>query len=297
MLTRKHNNTRSLAGLLSWVKLFLWIFQNRGRRTYGKETVRYLMEKYLYEYSLQKEDYVNAEEFVSRIHEVCVPRKTYKLKRIGRITDSGYFAPESMQFDLIISGGIGKNNDFEYYYATKGSKVVAIDPTIPCLPIEHPNIIHLKQWLSAENSPSTSETSIRHLIESYPARKKLLKIDIEGGEYAAIHASLNKLSEFSLIVVEFHDMFKLADKEFRNKFSEILDSIEKHFVPICFKSNNWRNFVQFGRSFVPEVFEVVFVNKESKNSVNRGTEFDAQNVINCVNNPSRIAIPDSPFNH
>lgn len=286
-----------ILGLFKWMKLFNKIFRGRGKGTYGKEIVEYLIEKYVYEYSMQKRDYDEAEKFITKIHQICIPEKVYKLKRIGRASDSGYFIPELMQFELVIAGGIGKNNDFEYYYASKGSKVVAIDPTIKRLPSEHPNITHVKKWIRGQDNILKRDMSIKYLIETNPAKRKLLKLDIEGSEYSALHGCLYELEHFDLIVVEFHNMFKLGDERFRKSFSEILDTIASHFVSICFKSNNWRNHVQFGINFVPEVFEVVFVNRGKLNFLRIGTPNDSSDMRNCLNNPNRLRIPDEPLVH
>lgn len=285
---------KSMIGLLSWFKLFISILANRGKATYGKENVEYLITKYLYENTLLLKNYAEAEAFIRELIEVCVPKQKWKVKRVGKVTDSGYFVPPKIDFDFVISGGIGKNNDFEYHYAERGARVVAVDPTVETLPSPHNNIQHLKLWISSRTSARKKTINLESLIGmKQNCQKMLLKLDIEGGEYEALESSRHHLALFDVIVVEFHDMFKLGDDHFRQRINDILSVIGNHFVSFSFSSNNWKNFVQFGSAFTPETFEVVFVNNRCVPLLELAKE--SLDLFDYRNNPHRLSIPNEPF--
>ena len=285
---------KSTIGFLGWLKLFISILSNRGKTTYGKENVTYLITKYIYENTLLLKNYEDAEAFVGELIEVCVPTQNWQVQRIGKNSDSGYFMPRNFEFEYVISGGIGKNNDFEYWYAQQGARVVAVDPTVEALPSPHRNIEHLKLWISSHTSARQKTINLENLIEmKQNAHKMLLKLDIEGGEYEALESSRHYLAQFDVIVIEFHEMFKLGDNCFRLRLHNILSAIRENFVSLSFSSNNWKNFIQFGSAFTPETFEVVFINNRCVPFLELATE--SLDLRDYRNNPRRLPIPNEPF--
>jgi hypothetical protein len=287
-----------LLGFVSWIKLFVQIFLGRGKDSYGKEMIDYLVNKFRFEYLAEKNQYAEAQKLIAQVIQVCVPFQVYKLVRVGKATDSGYFMPESIEFDYLIAGGIGKNNDFEHFYASAGVTVVAFDPTVEKLPRPHKNIKHEKLWLRGETSYSsrTDDKDIQEVLSSIPSNiKVMLKLDVEGDEYSILDSLIGNFHKFEVILIEFHEMYKLSDLEFRVRIERILKNISQDFNAVSFKSNNWRNFVQFGNAFIPEVFEVVFINKKNMKFVKKGSRADLQNYETYSNNPKRLNVPDSPI--
>lgn len=238
-------------------------------------------------------NYEAAEKLVQELNHWCLPKKPWHLERIGRETDGGYWIPKGLSFELLISGGVGKNNDFEFHYAERGCKVIAFDPTIKKLPRPNANIELRRIWLKGNSNERNSET-LQKVIQGHAMLNGIIvKLDIEGDEYDVILNSLDAFSAVDVLVIEFHDLYKLSDPVFAGDIREIMQQITASFSPVSFSSNNWRNHVQFGFSFVPEAFEVVFVaNRLTRNlTYEQGLPLDS----NCTNNPNRLQIPNLPF--
>lgn len=284
---------KRILGLISWLRAFIFIFQNRGKNTYGKDTIIYLAKKYILEFSMPLSDYEAAEKLVQELNTWCIPKKSWHLERVGRETDGGYWIPKGLSFELLISGGVGKNNDFEFYYAERGCKVIAFDPTIKKLPRPHANIELRRVWLKGNSNERNSETLQKVIQGNTLFNGIMVKLDIEGDEYDVILNSLDALAAVDALVIEFHDLYKLCDPAFAADIREIMQEITSRFSPVSFSSNNWRNHVQFGFSFVPEVFEVVFVANGLMKNLTYEQGLPVEN--KCANNPNRLRIPNLPF--
>lgn len=281
---------KRLVNLWDYWLLFRKIFVKREIRV---TTINYLLEKNKFEFLLPKAGYKKAELLVEAIERVCVPRERVHLERVGEHSDSGYWIPPNYAINFVIGAGVGANNDLEYHFANLGAEVLAVDPTVRGLPKPHRNIKHVKSWLSNTSDPKSKKTSISELLTySRKDNTRLLKLDIEGGEYESLVSALGLLSSFQIIIIEFHEMYKLGDEVFRKRIESILFTLEVQFEAVSFTSNNWRPFVQFGNAFVPEVFEVVFVNKSSLNKLKRE---ELGEKVNYPNNPNRLEVPNQPF--
>lgn len=285
---------KRVIGLIGWLKLFVSILKNRGKTTYGKETIAYLVEKYTLEFSMPLIQYQAAEKFVQEIALWCLPQRSWSLERIGGDRDGGYWIPRGLNFDLLISGGIGKNNNFEFHFAEKGCKVLAFDPTVKTVPRLHPGIDHRRVWLKANTGNRKDRESLKRCIkENSQFKRTLVKLDIEGDEYEVLMDSLEILPAVDLFVVEFHDLYRLANPDFLADLRKILQRMGMLFTPVSFTSNNWKNHIQFGSSFIPEVFEVTFL--ANKLMAHLEIEPVTSPQIQYLNNPDRLAIPHLPF--
>ena len=103
---------------------------------------------------------------------------------------------------------------------------------------------------------------------------------------------ISSLEHFSQIFIEFHDSYRLVDENFRNNFLTILKALAKNFDLVSISSNNWRGVTNFGHVFIPDTFEVTYLNKKVNTNSHPNGVADS---LKRPNNPRRLAIPSAPF--
>jgi FkbM family methyltransferase len=183
---------------------------------------------------------------------------------VGSEGDGGYLIPKlDTEYDLVISGGIESNSDFETELATAGALVRAADYSIPKFPTEHPNIQFFKQYLS-DATFQDKLVSLNDLIGSSfnLAKNSLLKLDIEGSEWLALQSiEQATLSKFSTLVIEFHWLENAANTQALGTINEVFSKILMDFDLVhVHPNNNARSFMLYQHE-LPGVFEATFLNK------------------------------------
>jgi hypothetical protein len=282
--------------LFEWIRVLIYIVNNRGRNTYGAEGVKNLIKKYLMDYGASPQELKNAEESLMQIEELLRITRVKNLRRFGASNDGGYIGLEAKEAPIVLSGGGGKNIDFEIELAESGSKVHLYDPTIKCLPKEHVNISHVHKALSVPgNDKFKSYVTLAEALSNLNPNSDdpiWLKIDIEGSEIELLSDDVELIPKFQQIFVEFHDTYQVTDSDFRDRFLRILSKLEESFYLISMVSNNWKGITNYGCSFLPDTFEATFISK--KVQLEFCDEFEYK-LLRSVNNPRRPAIPGNPF--
>jgi hypothetical protein len=180
------------------------------------------------------------------------------LRRYGSKNDGGYVLPKKAvaKSQFLISGGIEDNNDFEVSLAKLGIKGVQIDNSIDTPPLNHKNLRFKRATLGIK-----SEVNIDDLIISYPEEQNgILKLDIEGSEYAVL-TDLKELHRLNIIVVEFHDLFRISSVKFWSEFEKILNRLSHKHVVVFMAANNCCGFTNIGGFPIPNVLEITWVKK------------------------------------
>lgn len=282
--------------LVEWLGAIIFIFNNRGRQTYGAEGLKNLIQKYVMEYGAHPAELKKAEEALQAIEGLLRLTKVKNLRRFGATNDGGYIGIKGKETPTLLSGGGGKNIDFEIELAENGSKVYLYDPTIKRLPKGHENITHIRKALSVPGNSNFKNyvTLTDAFSELNPDSSKpiWLKIDIEGSEIELLANDVELLSKFQQIFVEFHDTFQVVDPKFRDRFIKILSKLEENFYLISIVSNNWKGVTNYGYSFLPVTFEATFISKEFQPDLCNEFEYKS---LRSANNPRRPTIPDNPF--
>ncbi len=281
---------------VEWLRTIHFILQNRGRETYGAQELKDIIRKYVMNYSAGPEEQEKAEKSLQEIEKYLQLTKVKNLKRFGATNDGGYIGIETNETPILLSGGGGKNIDFEIELAQKGVKVHLYDPTIIRLPKKHANIFHIRKALSVPGnrnfkSYSTLSQAISFL-NSDASRPLWLKIDIEGSEIELLSHDLNSLPKFQQIFVEFHDTYQIIDPVYRDRLISILRKFNENFNLISMVSNNWKGMTNYGCSFLPETFEATFISKQTQVQHCEESEYKR---LRSANNPKRPSIPDNPF--
>lgn len=197
--------------------------------------------------------------------ELCKIRTcSVELIRVGSKSDGGYLIPKlSTEYDLVISGGIDSNSDFETELAKAGARVIAADFSIDKLPGEHPNIQFYKKYIS-DLTLGEKLVSLEDLIGKYAEQPKnpLLKLDIEGGEWSALRSiKLETLAMFSTLVIEFHWMENAENSQALNTIKQVFSKILLDFDLVHVHPNNNAKAIKLFDNEIPSVFEATFLNK------------------------------------
>jgi len=291
---------KRIKGLFEWGKIFVSIFRGRSSTTYGKTHIEFIYKKFKYEFLYDLKDLTAAEESIKKFVDLVEIKNLGDLIRIGPKKDAGYVVLDLFPAPFLLSGGAGKNIDFEMFFALRGSRVILYDPTITNLPISHKNIEHFKYALEGDNSNvfknSTSLADcLKHYISSGGKSEGLyLKLDIEGSEWNFLESSLAQLLEFDQIFIEFHDLFKLPDKNFRATYSKVNQFLVDNFYFVSISANNWATYINFGKSFTPLVYECTLVNKKYSSRLDLEKEVVFRDLL-YKNNPNRPQIYHKPF--
>lgn len=200
------------------------------------------------------------ETLISYFQKYYVPELRYK--RIGSRHDGGYIVADDISNkDFAISFGIGSNIDWEKDFLVSGSGIHAYDNSI----LEMPEKLENTEFFKEAVGP---ETSLSKAISRVPGKKDLfLKMDIEGAELDVLaNCSKEDLLRFRQIIVEFHWITNyFTSEEYRSKFDTGMSKILNTHKPVWIHANNHSGCVQVENYLLPEVFEVLFLRKDSYN--------------------------------
>jgi len=291
------NRAMQLLGSASaWYSTMRYILKNRGNATYGATQLRTLVEKYIFDYGQSSDDYSAAQRAVEEIIPLLTPKSNVILTRIGPAFDGGYIGIAPSTPPYLLSGGAGKNTDFEYELAKDGAIIHIYDPRVQKIPRDHANITHFREALTSENDKTFGKSkSLKQAISLFnrtTGSPLWLKLDIEGSEIELLADEISTLEHFSQIFIEFHDSYRLVDEKFRKNFLTILKSLAKNFDLVSISSNNWRGVTNFGHAFIPDTFEATYLNKKVITNSHPEGVTDS---LKRPNNPRRLAIPSVPF--
>jgi len=187
-----------------------------------------------------------------------------KLKRFGNPGDGGYLMLDQFQNkSILISVGIGNDVSFDFdLMDTIGARaVLQIDHTIGIEPPRiDPRVIFIPKMMSSKESFAsvTLEEIVRKLPEDVPL---ILKMDIEGSEWEVLEAtSIDLLSRFDQICIEYHNFHETVKNNFDTRFSS-LNKLNVAFDIVHVHANNWGKFELLASRAIPDVLEVTYVNK------------------------------------
>ena len=198
--------------------------------------------------------------FLKKIKESMV--LTENLIRLGSANDGGYVMYSKLWKDTsVISCGIGGNASFDFAVSGLVKSVFMFDHTIEEMQDLKPNMHFRKIGLGVVSEKSF--ISIPDIASNYDIKKCILKIDIEGMEWAIFDSlNLDFLKLFDQIIVEFHNLFEIASDIKGDLYLNVLDKLISGFNIINVHPNNWGEFrILCGVPFV-DTLEVTFLNKE-----------------------------------
>jgi len=187
------------------------------------------------------------------------------LVRIGGPHDGGYVMAAPLIAQGAISIGIGRDVSWDIDVSDSGVPVAMFDPTIrkPPRPVRGGRFFR-KGLGDAHSSQSLrSLTSLVEMSGFSSSSDLLLKIDIEGNEWAALDdVEPNQLRCFTQIVMELHDLSRLGKVVSARPLLAAMEKLTAHHVPVHIHANNYSRLVRFDSFFFPDVVEVSLVRRD-----------------------------------
>tara|TARA_B100002052_G_scaffold280931_1_gene289500 strand:- start:256 stop:1122 length:867 start_codon:yes stop_codon:yes gene_type:complete len=189
-----------------------------------------------------------------------------KLIRIGSKGDGGYLIPDDFkEVKFCFSPGINEIVNFENDLAEKfGIKSFMIDGSIKKPPLSN-NLFKFKCLnLGSKNDKYT--TTLSNWIKNSVDKKEtemILQMDIEGSEYEVlIETSIETLSRFRAIIIEFHGLNNLFEQFYLKVIASIFNKLGTHFSIAHCHPNNCCGEVKVENITVPRVLEITFIRND-----------------------------------
>jgi len=210
------------------------------------------------------------DKFGSSVPELFLnlrPIKTeYELLRKGGITDGSYLIPDlPIDYQGVVSPGVGQTFEFERDIVDEGTKVVLVDGTIEKPRNLPTDFIFRQEMLTDQTNVSSGEVTLSDLIlQEFPNSNSLvLSMDIEGSEYRVLSSSsIGTLSRFSLLVIEFHQLQKvLVDKSNNAELTNVFNKLKSEFRLLHTHPNNAGGFFLYRFRKIPKVIETTWIHK------------------------------------
>jgi hypothetical protein len=218
-----------------------------------------------------------------RPHRLVRARKL----RIGRPYDGGYVMLDRFDgIEAAYSFGIADDVSWDLEVARRGIPVHQYDHSIPHLPEENPLFRWQPTRLTAVVDDPWSAT-LEGLVQANGhagSRNLLLKCDVEGAEWAVLIETPNAiLAQFRQIVIELHDLGRLADPEAAGVIHRALANLTAAHHVVHVHANNYAGWNVAGGVPVPEVIELTLVRKDEGIFRRSGESF-----------PTRLDMPNDP---
>jgi hypothetical protein len=223
----------------------------------------------------------------------------FQLERFGSKNDGGYtLAKLAEPISNIMSFGVGKNVDFELFFAKLGVTVLLFDGTIKKLPKSHPNFYFIPKNICGDKIPDIKDISFirindifklnyqlnSHSLEiARSGTNMLLMMDIEGAEYDVL-ASIDtaNLNQFSQIAVEFHGLYSEIFGQGK-RINECFKILNQTHEPIVVHANNYGAYLTIDGFDYPDVIETTWLRKDLSIFATTKNEFNTNK--NNANNP------------
>ncbi len=225
-------------------------------------------------------------KFISKFEPIGT---NLELIRIGTLSDGGYLVPNDLEnISLLISPGVGGNSDFELYFAKKDIKCVLIDGSVDSPPIENENFIFIKKFLKSK--VNNDSVSLSNVLQEFNDKTNnvILQMDIEGSEYEVLaDASQETLSQFRIMIIEFHNFGQIFINNDTNKIESIFNKILSNFYIVHIHPNNCASKIKVNNMAFADAIEVTFLRKDRVNTLySKKYSTNKLDRKNCITSPN-----------
>ncbi len=212
-----------------------------------------------------------SDEILNFIRELKPYLTEHPLIRIGPNHDSGYLLPNDLLgIKNCYSAGVGISSDFEIGLANRKIRSFMADASVegPILPSNTPDsflsyFVFDKKFVGLTDSGDY--ITLKTWVNNYTPNDNnlILQMDIEGGEYEVIQSTPNDIfDKFRIIVIEFHHLQLLWDRESFENLKVFFGKILKNFTVVhLHPNNNVAPFIKDGIS-IPPVLEITFIRND-----------------------------------
>lgn len=205
------------------------------------------------------------------------PKQTdKKLIRLGGESDGGYLVPNDLQnIKACFSAGVGEVSNFEYECAELGMQIFMADATVNFPAIDDNRFNFIKKFIGNKNEDdyiAMEEWIKESKIDSFG--DLLLQMDIEGAEYEVLNSVSNTtFKKFRIIIVEFHNLHLLPNKDFYREANSAFKKILKNHICVHIHPNNSCDSRIIRGIEIPEAAEFTFIRMDRVKIIGNATEF------------------------
>ena len=210
----------------------------------------------------------NVKNFISQFKDKYV---SCELIRVGSESDGGYLHPNLLKtISYCFSPGVAYQASFEKELSEKFKiKSFMADASVKEAPLLDDNFEFIPKFLGTytKNEFITLTDWIKQ-SKVTDEDSKILQMDIEGAEFdVLLYESAEILASFSTLIIEFHRMERMFQKDFLYMLKIIFEKIYKNFSICHVHPNNCCGIYSLNGVDVPRVMEVTFVRNDLINSV------------------------------
>ena len=204
---------------------------------------------------------------VAKLVDILKPKDCgIELVRIGGANDGGYLLPDDLEgIEYCFSPGVDKIASFESDLLNRGVRSFLADYSVDAAPVVLDGCTFTKKFIGSVNNDemmTMDDWMTNSLPEDYHG-DLILQMDIEGAEYEVIlNMSEEAMKRFRIIVLEFHNIESLRDKNYFNIVYAAMRKINKNFISSHVHPNNIIGYENINGVKLPRVFEVTFIRKD-----------------------------------
>lgn len=236
------------------------------------------------------------EKIVNLIKSLRPYRTNIDLVRFGGATDGGYLVPNDLEgIKTCFSPGVDTESSFEIDCLNRGMEVYMADNSV-----EKPNINNTKlnfNFIKKHIGTTSNDdfiTFTQWVSESKIGQEDdlLLQMDIEGTEYLtllSIDESL--LKRFRIILIEFHFLEKLWDRDFFILVNLAVEKLMKTHSCVHIHPNNCSDIYKYKGVEIPSVLEFSFLRNDRISKKERENKFPHKLDIDNLKDKKSIVLP------
>jgi|688.fasta_scaffold553736_1 hypothetical protein len=201
--------------------------------------------------------------FIKRFSENYI---NVDLIRVGGDEDGGYLLTNNLDevkycFSLGVGGSINFEKELSQSY---GIKSFMADGSDDIISFSEKNLLFTKKYIGSRTyDDNITLTDFIFSSIGNSLDNKILQMDIEGSEYEILsYESIETLSSFTTLIIEFHELQKLFQAEFLRSCQSIFEKIYLNFSICHVHPNNCCGIAEIDQIKVPRVMEVTFIRKD-----------------------------------
>lgn len=215
---------------------------------------------------------------IASLIEALRPMQTeHELTRIGEGTDGAYVVPDDFAgIKYCFSPGVDDRVLFEKHL----HEAYGIDSFLCDYSVERPSADFQfefdKKFVGAhcDDVFITMDAWFGKYLGDSTTDDMILQMDIEGGEYATLLSTPQRLLDrFRIIVIEFHHLFKLLDYAAFPMIEATFMRLLATHVAVHIHPNNYQGSIKTGNLEIPDAVEMTFLRRD------RATQLSPANVF------------------
>ncbi len=184
-----------------------------------------------------------------------------ELIRLGPDGDGGYLVPDDLAgIECAFSPGVSTESGFEAELAARGMRVFLADFSVDGPAQANARFSFLKKYVGCM-SDETHITLSQWKDASAPGYggDLLLQMDVEGAEYETLLTAPEELlSQFRVMVIEFHYVHELLNQRFFDLASRVFGKLLRTHTVVHIHPNNCCGSVRRAELELPRIAEVTF---------------------------------------